>query len=167
MIKWRSYAVISFMVSFMAICSAFIAQYFFDVQPCLICIYQRYMWGGMMIIALLFLIFSKKNSYQTVVLASLAFSICLLSNYQVLIEEKILPAPQACRSLVAANLSACELIDSFQSTPNRPPCDKEPYRVFGLSFAAYGGISAAILSFIGFFVWFKTPKKRYFSGRNR
>lgn len=143
-----------------ALVGSMVAEYIFEMQPCLLCVYQRYFWIGLLVFSVFF---SSKRHGNTarrkLFLGCYCLALGIFSNYQVLVEEKILPAPQACRSQIPLNLSADDMWDHLQKAPVRPPCDQESRKFFGLSLAAYSGLIALVLAFLGFLGWIYDPQR--------
>lgn len=56
--------ILLFLASFFALAGAYISQYFFDLQPCSLCYYQRYPFFAIIILAILFLTIPFLKKYQ-------------------------------------------------------------------------------------------------------
>ena len=85
--------------SFFALLGAYIAQFGFNLQPCILCLHQRKPFFAIIAITLLALFIFKTSKYQR--LALFACFILLISNiviagYHVGVEQKIFKGPTSC-----------------------------------------------------------------------
>ena len=93
----RFWAVIVFILSIIAISSALIAEYVFNLLPCKMCLYQRYPYYFIISIFILFYFFRKTSSVWFYILTELAIIFGLFySIWHVGIEQKLLPGPYSC-----------------------------------------------------------------------
>ena len=141
-----------------ALTSAYIAQYFFDLQPCVLCLYQR--WPFFIIIALTaFSLILKNQKLQQAV-----FFICLaallvnvgIASYQVGVEQKILRGPDSC----SANLHLNEINDLEQlrevlMRTKAVRCDEPQFFFLKLSMAAWNVIYCLFLAIAAMFFYRK------------
>jgi len=132
-----------------ALTSAYIAQYGFNFQPCILCLYQRVPFFLIIAIVTLALI-SKNKKFQ-----QLTFYLCLIglmtnvviASYQVGVEKKIFRGPDSC----SANQSLNEItdIDQLRETLMKTKavrCDEPQFFFLKLSMAAWNAIFCAMLS---------------------
>lgn len=128
---------------------ALMAEHFFDIKPCALCHYQRYVFlatAGVGITALLL----NKALDGIKIATGLFFINGGIAFYQVLVEQHILPAPETCRSIVPSSenletLTAQLLNQSFV------PCDQVAWSLFGISFAGYNVLFCFGLVIVTFF----------------
>ena len=93
----RFWAVVVFILSIIAISSAIIAEYVFNLLPCKMCLYQRYPYYFIISIFILFYFFRKISSVWFYILTELAIIFGLFySIWHVGIEQKLLPGPYSC-----------------------------------------------------------------------
>ena len=93
----RFWAVTVFILSIIAISSALIAEYVFNLLPCKMCLYQRYPYYFIISIFILFYFFRKTSSVWFYILTELAIIFGLFySIWHVGIEQKLLPGPYSC-----------------------------------------------------------------------
>ena len=72
MIILRNYWIlIIFIIALIAIAIALIAENFFDMLPCEMCLYQRYTYYILIILSMIFLLLKKYNSQTFYLLAEL------------------------------------------------------------------------------------------------
>jgi len=121
-----------------------ILQYGFTLYPCTLCIYERLIYGISLLIALLGF-FSTTYPYKRFFWGLLLLS--FLSNsgvsiYHVLVEQKIVSAPPACKmGMLFPFFQSAESIRAHLLSPTQfVPCDADPPRFFGLSLATYNVI---------------------------
>ena len=124
----------------LALLCANIAEHYFDIAPCQLCLYQRNVYEGMIVCSLVFYLLARRGVIQKFywgfALQAGFFSSNLgLSIYQVLIEQKIVSLPHICN--VATHKA--QDFDAFkQSLMMRKivPCDEITWEFYGLSFAS-------------------------------
>lgn len=138
-------------VSLSALGTALIAQYFFDIQPCAFCIFER--WGYVMlgIISLwgLFTKYSKIALYMQFLSLSIGL---FLASYHLMIQYKIVSVPSVCKTNPGNHQSIEELRESLRK--KRPTCDKVTWEIFGVSAVIYNFILyLALLNSLGAYTW--------------
>lgn len=126
------------MVALAALGAAYFAETYLGMLPCQLCIYQRYGFIVIALIALIF-VFVKRGQLFGLYLSALAF----LANgglafYQVLVERKVLSVPQSCRGSISAD-SVDELRQKLSQT-KLAPCDEVSWSLFDISMAGYNAI---------------------------
>jgi len=138
-----------FFASLIALICAYIAQYGFNLQPCILCLYQRIPF--FLIIAIVALaVISKNKKFQHI-----TFYLCLIglmtnvviASYQVGVEKKIFHGPDSC----SANQSLNEItdIDQLRETLMKTKavrCDEPQFFLLKLSMAAWNAIFCAMLA---------------------
>jgi disulfide bond formation protein DsbB len=135
-------AYFSSIVSFLcliAVLFALIAQHQFGVKPCILCVYERYLFAALGLMAALLSLYN--NIYVKAVTLAVAVSLSALTIYHVGIENKIFPVFEACKASVAAppplDLPAQERIrimkENMAKNKNLVRCDEVTWRIFGVS----------------------------------
>jgi len=85
---------------FIALTTAFMAQYFFDLKPCVLCVYERYPYvisGGVALIGLLGNVQKESHAIALLSICVLSFSAgFLLSLYHVGVEHHLFSLTAAC-----------------------------------------------------------------------
>lgn len=137
--------------------SAFILTEFFGVLPCPMCWWQRYIHMALAAAACISL--SPRTHAITVpTIGILALAGLGIASWQFAAQNGLLPWPPSCGSTGAQALAtqADDLLAAMQST-KVVPCDKENFKLLGLSLAAYNipimASTAALAAYI-----FKTKK---------
>jgi len=130
--------------------TALLSQFAGGLQPCELCLYERWPYDAMIVLALLALVSGKAVRMIVLVLAALIFAgSSILSAYHVAIEQHWIEGPTACTGDVAAN-SPEALLRSLQG---REPvlCDVVQWSFHGISLA---GLNLAVsLVLCAFAIW--------------
>ncbi len=97
----RYWAVILFTLSIIAISSAFIAEYVFNLSPCKMCLYQRYPYYFIIGVFILFYLIRKISNIWLYILTELAIFYGLFySIWHVGIEKKLILGPSNCSAFI-------------------------------------------------------------------
>jgi len=141
---------IIFFCSLIAIGSALVAEHVFDLEPCKMCLKQRYSYY-FMIGLIVFLYFFRKRQdlwFYIPVLGSLLYGL-FYSIWHVGIEQKILPGPTSCSGILNQTNSIITLKDQIinQAVIN---CNEITWTILSLSAATINAI------FIIFIIIFHT-----------
>lgn len=140
-----------------ALAFAYMAQHLWDVQPCVLCTYQRYVMVALIIAAFTGFITQKKffmGLYALIIAAGLG-----IAGYHVGVEQHWWKGPDACSVSVEVNKSGsqADLIAAFKAKMLRLEkkktlvrCDEVNWRILGVSatiwtFLLYVGM----LGFVG------------------
>ena len=152
-------------ISLASICFAFVAQYFYNLQPCELCLKQRHPYYFFIIIAFLILLFNQVDNlfmYFFIQLGSI-YGI-FYSVWHVGVENKLLKGPSGCSTDL---LISSDTISLKEQILNKQvvSCDEIIWSFFGLSAAS---INTLVLVFI-FIVnalyitkYYGSEKKEYF-----
>ena len=145
-------------VSFLSLGFGFIAEYGFDIKPCELCWYQRYVYiASFLLSGMIFVLLTvKKTVSNRIVVASLIMvAITFLTNsaiaiYQVLVEQKWVTLPALCKGIDIdmASVTFEEFQRQMQAAGDHVPCDQVPWELLGISMAGYN----ALLTF-GMFIF--------------
>lgn len=131
-------------VALMVFGASLFAEHVLHLRPCMLCLYQRYGWLALGVVAGL-LFFLSHGRLALFLLAGFCLCLMSLSAYQVAVEKAWLPAPAACRSSKIQASTPDDLWEQMEDNP-MPPCDLKPQTLFGFSMAVYGAIMGLILS---------------------
>ncbi len=133
-----------------ALGAAFIAEYVFMIAPCKLCIYQRYVYMVLAVIAAIALCF-KSMIVQRVLLLCCAGAIlagCLTAFYHVGVEQQIFAEPVSCASLInESHILSLEEMKS-QIYNNMPHCSEVSFTFLGISMAGWNGLTLLIVFII-------------------
>lgn len=130
-------------ISAMALGMALISQYFFDLQPCVLCIYQRYPYGFVIALGLLGFVISLKNKKAVSPLMGcigIAFLInSLIAFYHTGVEQKWWPSHLEGCAVPAMTGDMTDILADIQSRTKAVRCDEIPWSdpILNLSMANY------------------------------
>jgi disulfide bond formation protein DsbB len=117
---------------------ALLFQYVGGVQPCELCLYQRWPYYGVIVLAVLaFVAGDRRVSLAVLALATLAFLAgAALAFYHVGVEQHWFAGPSACSG---APLTGGSVADLKAQLLARPPvrCDEIAWSLFGISLAGW------------------------------
>ncbi len=132
-----------------ALTSAYVAQYIFDLRPCVLCLYQR--WPFFIIIALsaFSLILKNPKSQRTIFFICLFALLCnvAIASYQVGVEWKIFRGPDACSS--NHNLNEINYLEKLREALMKTTavrCDEPQFFFLKLSMATWNVIFCLFLA---------------------
>lgn len=136
-----------FVLSAIPLIAAYISEYGFGLEPCILCIYQRIPYALMVGLAFAAYLLRKKISKKLLMVFLLFFlTEVAIALYHVGVEQGMIVQEVGCADDVQAN-SIEELKAQLLAKPN-VPCDKPQFEFIGLSMAAWNSLYAAALSFI-------------------
>ena len=136
---------IFFILSVFAISSALIAEYFFNLAPCKMCLKQRHTYYVIIPLISIFYFLNQKNNIWLHILNEVAILYGLVyALWHVGIEQKILPGPTSCSGILSKTNSLQNLKEqiSNQAIVN---CSDVSWSILGLSAAS---INSLLLLFI-------------------
>jgi len=132
-------------ISVIAITSALIAEYVFNLQPCELCLKQRHPYYLIIFVSLIIFfipVFQRLFSYILIQLAAI-YGI-FYSIWHVGVENKLLKGPSGCTAGLSKSLSAADLKEQILSK-QVISCDEVIWSFFGISAAS---LNTIILLFI-------------------
>ena len=136
-------------VSLGALAAALASQYWGGLQPCVLCIYQRYAYLGAAAFGLLGLIAGPRTGARraAVALAGLAFLTgAAIAAFHVGVEQQWWRGTAGCHApAFDPNASIAELRKQLLET-RFVPCDAVPWSLFGISLAGYNVLASAALA---------------------
>jgi disulfide bond formation protein DsbB len=136
--------------SALALVSAYVAQYIFGHQPCVLCLYQRLPFFAVTAIALVFLLlpqFKKWQKSALIVCVLLLFGNAILAGYHVGVEQKIFAGPTTCSD--NSHLDELQNVDELMTAIAKTKavkCDTPSFVFLGLSMAAWNVIYCLFLA---------------------
>lgn len=121
---------------------AYAFQHFGGLQPCALCLYQRWPWwiaGGLALLAL-FLLRERRLSRALSALAALSILVGTgIAVYHVGVEQQWWTGPTAC-SGTAATPQTLEALRAQIFAAPVVRCDEVPWSLFGISMAGYNAL---------------------------
>ncbi len=133
---FRNWAKLLFVISFISISSALIAEYFFNLQPCELCLKQRHPYY--LILVCLVFIFLLKNLIKFwfyIVIQFASVYGLFYSIWHVGVENEILKGPAGCSAMLTSSESASDLKAQILSK-QVISCDEVIWSFFGISAAS-------------------------------
>ncbi|MBL0941746.1 MAG: disulfide bond formation protein B [Alphaproteobacteria bacterium] len=142
---------IYFYSGIIGLCSAWIAEYIFDIKPCSLCLYQRYL-----LIIITFIagssayILPSKLIKRMIFVTGLCFLIAaVIAFYHVGLEEKWFKDIGICQTQRQAN--SIEALRQQLLNAEPASCSQASWRLLGLSFAGYNLGFSSLMAFLGLF----------------
>lgn len=121
---------------------AYGAEHFFGLHPCILCLYQRYVYMAFGAVAVGGMVFPNRWVMPIIGLIILVGG--GIAFYQVGIEQGIFQLPPICKSLPLQGGSMQSMKDQLLQQP-LVPCDKPAWDLFGISMAGYNGLFSLAL----------------------
>jgi disulfide bond formation protein DsbB len=150
-------------VGILSLGAAFGSQYIGGLQPCVLCIYQRYPYGvvvGLGLLALLAWRQPKVVVGLTLLAAIALFVDAGIAAFHFGVEQHWWEGTTECSSLIDPNLSLEELKEILQAQPV-VPCDIPAWSLFNISMAGYNflyALAAGLISVVLAFRLFKSTR---------
>ena len=138
------------LVSFGALATALVAQYGFDLQPCVLCVYQRVPYAAALALGLLGLLVTRPPGLPRLLVlgAGLAFLAGAgIAGFHVGVEQKWWAGTASCATpVIDLNLSMEELQRQLDEASSFAACDEVPWSLFGISMAGYNFLLSLALA---------------------
>jgi disulfide bond formation protein DsbB len=139
---------------------ALASQYWGGLQPCILCIYQRYPYGAAAALGIVGMLVAGRPGWLRVVLllAALAFFVDAgIAAYHVGVEQHWWQGTAECGSTLDLNLSPEDLTKQLLNQPV-VRCEEVPWSLFGISMAGYNFLYAVGLGIVT--LWFALRPRR-------
>ena len=132
----RNWTLLLFIISLISISSALIAEYFFNLQPCELCLKQRHPYYLILVSLVFIFIIKNLNKFVFYLLIQLAAVYGLFySIWHVGVENKILNGPAGCSTMLTKSENATDLKAQILSK-QVISCDEVIWSFFGISAAS-------------------------------
>ena len=132
----RNWAKFLFVISFISISSALIAEYFFNLQPCELCLKQRHPYYLILLIIILIILFKNLTKIWFYIFIQLASIYGLFySIWHVGVENKILSGPSGCSASLNESTNTADLKAQILSK-QVINCDAVIWSFYGISAAS-------------------------------
>jgi disulfide bond formation protein DsbB len=138
------------LASLSSLAVAFASQYWGGLQPCVLCIYQRYPYGVAAALGIVGIFVAGRTGWLRAILllASLVFFVDAgLAAYHVGVEQHWWQGTAECGSTLDLTLSPEDLKNQLLNQPV-VRCDEVPWSLFGISMAGYNFLYAAALGIV-------------------
>ena len=132
----RNWTLLLFIISLISISSALIAEYFFNLQPCELCLKQRHPYYLILVSLVFIFIIKNLNKVVFYLLIQLASVYGLFySIWHVGVENKILNGPAGCSAMLTNSENTTDLKAQILSK-QVISCDEVIWSFFGISAAS-------------------------------
>ena len=137
-----------------ALAMAYMAQVWGGLEPCILCIYQRYVYGIAFTIGLLGVLVGLTGvSRLTMVLAGLTFLVGAgIAFFNVGVELHWWRGTAACHAPIFDLSQSLDALRETMLETKFVPCDEIAWSLFGLSMAGYNTIASLLLAAASFWV---------------
>ena len=134
-----------FLISFIALISAYFIEYILGHQPCNLCVYERIPYFLAILIVLINYKYNKLEKYLILLLAIIFFIATILSLYHLGIEQGFIQESLLCDLEKGANIvDKDEILKQLQQ--KSISCKDVTFKIFGLSLTNYNIIISLLLS---------------------
>jgi disulfide bond formation protein DsbB len=149
----RSGAGLAAAASAAALALALIAQYGFALEPCQLCIWQRYAYGAALALGLIGL-FWPGAARAFLALAGLAFLAGAgIASFHVGVEQQWWEGLPGCSSAtLQPGMSIEELRAAIEGREAVVACDEVPWSLFGISMAGYNVLASLLFAGLAFWL---------------
>ena len=134
-----------FLISFIALVSAYFIEYILGHQPCNLCLYERFPYFLAILIVLINYKYNKLEKYIILSLAIIFLIASILSLYHLGIEQGFIQESLLCDLEKGANiLDKDEILKQLQQ--KNISCKDVTFKIFGLSLTSYNIIISILLT---------------------
>ncbi len=134
-----------FLISFIALVSAYFIEYILGHQPCNLCLYERIPYFLAILIVLINYKYNKLEKYIILSLAIIFLIATILSLYHLGIEQGFIKESLLCDLEKGANiLDKDEILKQLQQ--KNISCKDVTFKIFGLSLTSYNIIISILLT---------------------
>ncbi len=134
-----------FLISFIALVSAYFIEYILGHQPCNLCLYERIPYFLAILIVLINYKYNKLEKYIILSLAIIFLIATILSLYHLGIEQGFIQESLLCDLEKGANiLDKDEILKQLQK--KNISCKDVTFKIFGLSLTSYNIIISILLT---------------------
>ncbi|MBM3590628.1 MAG: disulfide bond formation protein B [Alphaproteobacteria bacterium] len=137
--------IIAFLSSFLALFMAYISQYFFGLEPCILCYYQRKPFFVIIAISFLALLLKQKKYLKiaTIFCALLFLTNAIIAFYHSGVELKWFDGPKTCATQNLENISDLEQLRQAILSTKAIKCDEPQFYFLKLTMANWNFLYSA------------------------
>ena len=148
-----------FLISFIALISAYFIEYILGHQPCNLCVYERIPYFLAILIVLINYKYNKLEKYLILSLAIIFLIATILSLYHLGIEQGFIQESLLCDLEKGANIvDKDEILKQLQQ--KSISCKDVTFKIFGLSLTSYNIIISLLLTIGSTKIYFGYEKNR-------
>ncbi len=144
-----------------ALGTALASQYWGGLNPCVLCIYQRYAYGAALAFAVLAFLLAGRPGGRRLMLAGAGLSFAggsALAVFHVGVEQKWWRGTAECHAPALPENATVEQLREILLNQAFAPCDKVPWELFGISMAGFNILACAVLAALSFWGAFSAKK---------
>ena len=150
-ISFRQALLFSGIISFTLLASAISFEFFYDLAPCKLCMWQR--WPHVIIIAIMLLGLSILNKTWMLLLISLSAIVTgIIGFYHTGIEQGWWSGTLGCSNQFGSETDISNLTTLLLETPV-VKCDEIVWSVFNISMAGWNSLVSFFIAIFSFFSW--------------
>ena len=141
----RNFLLSSAIVSLSSLAFAYYAQYFFDIDPCILCLYERYFYWGIALIGFVGFMWDHPlffNLSGLILLGGVALGL-----YHLGVELHWWQGTAACHGIASGKATSIEELRAMLKSKPMARCDQANWHIWGIS-ATYLNL-AWFLGFLG------------------
>ena len=143
----KNYIRIIFLVSFVALISAYFIEYILGHQPCNLCLMERIPYAMALVIIILNYKFNRLEKYFILLLSMVFLASTLLSLYHLGIEQGFIEESLVCDLQNSSKiLSKEEILKQLQE--KRVSCKDVTFKIFGLSLTTLNIIISILITIV-------------------
>ena len=143
----KNYIKIIFLVSFVALISAYFIEYVLGHQPCNLCLMERIPYAIALVIIILNYKFNRLEKYFILLLSMVFLASTLLSLYHLGIEQGFIEESLVCDLQNSSKiLSKEEILKQLQE--KRVSCKDVTFKIFGLSLTTLNIIISILITIV-------------------
>lgn len=130
-----------------ALSTAYTAEYAFDLEPCILCLYQRIPYALAGVFALAAIMMPRGGLRQMLVVVCVPVFLVStgLAFYHVGVEQHWWMSATGCGGAIPDAMSVADLSSGLLDKPQKS-CDRLDWTLFGLSMATYNAVASFILT---------------------
>ena len=148
-----------FLISFIALISAYFIEYILGHQPCNLCVYERIPYFLAILIVLINYKYNKLEKYLILSLAIIFLIATILSLYHLGIEQGFIQESLLCDLEKGANIvDKDEILKQLQQ--KSISCKDVTFKIFGLSLTSYNIVISLLLTIALTKIYFGYEKNR-------
>lgn len=150
---------IIFLIFFLSLTTAFVAEFVYQIKPCSLCLYLRYNYGAVIVVSFFILVLRKSRILDLIRIVFI-LSALGLSFFHVGVEQKWWRPLESCAlsspldGLHHQNLTPQEQVTFIQQNIQNfrmAPCDQVNWRIFDISVTIWNTLLLIMTLFFAFF----------------
>lgn len=148
--------------SLLALISAYIAEFGFNLQPCILCLHQRKPFFAILILSIIAIILISNKKYQKLIFficLILLFSNIVIASYHVGVEQKIFQGPSSCSTTQNLNsITDLRELEKALSKASTIKCSEPAFTFLNISMAGWNTLYCLSLLTLTIYLNRKTQK---------